>query len=95
MESIKNQAGAAVFAGGCFWCMEEAFERLPGVIEAISGYTGGWVGGSPTYELVSTGNTGHREAVKVIYNPSKISYERLLEVFWKNIDPHGSGRPVR
>ncbi|WP_237705142.1 peptide-methionine (S)-S-oxide reductase MsrA [Thermococcus zilligii] len=76
----------AIFAGGCFWCMEEAFERLPGVIEAISGYTGGWVE-NPTYGLVSAGETGHREAVKVIYDPSKISYERLLEVFWRNIDP--------
>ncbi|KUJ98454.1 MAG: Peptide methionine sulfoxide reductase [Thermococcales archaeon 44_46] len=80
----------AIFAGGCFWCMEEAFERLPGVIEAISGYTGGWVE-NPTYELVSTGDTGHREAVKVVYDPSKISYERLLEVFWRNIDPTDPG----
>ncbi|WP_297418056.1 peptide-methionine (S)-S-oxide reductase MsrA [Thermococcus sp.] len=79
-----------IFAGGCFWCMEEAFERLPGVIEAVSGYTGGQLE-NPTYELVSTGETGHREAVKVIYDPEKISYERLLEVFWKNIDPTDSG----
>lgn len=76
MGGIKIEPKTAIFAGGCFWCMEEAFERLPGVIEAISGYTGGWVE-NPTYELVSTGETGHREAVKVIYDPSKISYERL------------------
>ncbi|QDA31367.1 peptide-methionine (S)-S-oxide reductase MsrA [Thermococcus indicus] len=86
MNRKENEPEVAIFAGGCFWCMEEAFERLPGVIEAIAGYTGGWVE-NPTYELVSTGETGHREAVKVIYDPSKISYERLLEIFWKNIDP--------
>ena len=86
MKRDVNETGVAIFAGGCFWCMEEAFERLSGVIEAISGYTGGWVE-NPTYELVSTGETGHREAVKVIYDPSRISYERLLEVFWRNIDP--------
>ncbi|NJE31378.1 peptide-methionine (S)-S-oxide reductase MsrA [Thermococcus sp. 18S1] len=86
MNRKENELDVAVFAGGCFWCMEEAFERLPGVIEAVAGYTGGWVE-NPTYELVSTGETGHREAVRVIYDPSKISYERLLEVFWKNIDP--------
>ena len=76
----------AIFAGGCFWCMEEAFERLPGVVDAIAGYTGGFVE-NPTYEMVSTGETGHREAIKVIYDPLKVSYERLLEVFWRNIDP--------
>ena len=86
MKTIENEPRTAIFAGGCFWCMEEAFERLPGVVEAVSGYTGGWVE-NPTYELVSTGETGHYEAVKVIYDPSKISYERLLEIFWKNIDP--------
>ncbi|ASA77654.1 peptide-methionine (S)-S-oxide reductase MsrA [Thermococcus sp. 5-4] len=86
MAGNDSEPEVAVFAGGCFWCLEEAFERLPGVIGAIAGYTGGWVE-NPTYELVSTGETGHREAVKVIYDPSKISYERLLEVFWKNIDP--------
>ncbi|MBP1912629.1 peptide-methionine (S)-S-oxide reductase MsrA [Thermococcus stetteri] len=90
MTGVKTEPGMAVFAGNCFWCMEEAFERLPGVIEAVSGYTGGWVE-NPTYELVSTGETGHREAVKVIYDPSKISYERLLEVFWRNIDPTDPG----
>lgn len=76
----------ATFAGGCFWCMESAFEELPGVIEAVSGYTGGHKE-NPTYEEVCSGTTGHLEAVKVTYDPQKISYQELLEVFWKNIDP--------
>lgn len=76
----------AIFAGGCFWCMEYVFERLPGVIEVVSGYTGGEVK-NPTYEQVSTGNTGHYESVLVKYDATKLSFERLLEVFWKNIDP--------
>jgi len=86
MKGRTSKTEVAIFAGGCFWCMEEAFERLPGVVDAIAGYTGGFVE-NPTYELVSTGETGHREAVKVIYDPSRVSYERLLEVFWRNIDP--------
>ena len=76
----------ATFAGGCFWCMEAPFERLPGVGEVVSGYTGGPEVG-PTYEEVSAGDTGHAEAVRVVYDPSVITYERLLEVFWRNIDP--------
>jgi peptide-methionine (S)-S-oxide reductase len=82
------RAGLAVatFAGGCFWCMEAPFERLPGVGEVVSGYTGGPEVG-PTYEEVSSGDTGHAEAVRVVYDPSVITYERLLEVFWRNIDP--------
>ncbi|NJE76171.1 peptide-methionine (S)-S-oxide reductase MsrA [Thermococcus sp. ES12] len=86
MAGEKGEPGVAIFAGGCFWCMEEAFERFPGVIEAISGYTGGWVE-NPAYETVSSGETGHREAVKVVYDRALVSYKRLLEVFWKNIDP--------
>jgi methionine-S-sulfoxide reductase len=82
------RAGLAVatFAGGCFWCMESPFERLPGVGEVVSGYTGGPEVG-PTYEEVSSGDTGHAEAVRVVYDPAVITYERLLEVFWRNIDP--------
>ena len=76
----------ATFAGGCFWCMEPPFEKLPGVVEVISGYTGGRVA-DPTYEQVSSGGTGHRESVQVIYDPSRITYQRLLDVFWKNVDP--------
>ena len=76
----------AYFAGGCFWCMEPPFEDLDGVIEATSGYMGGDVE-NPTYEEVTTGTTGHAEVVEVLYDPEIISYEELLEVFWRNIDP--------
>lgn len=76
----------AIFAGGCFWCMEPPFDKLDGVISTTSGYTGGEVK-DPSYKEVSAGGTGHAEAIKIIYDPKKISYEKLLEVFWKNIDP--------
>jgi len=76
----------AVFAGGCFWCMEPPFDKLDGVTATTSGYTGG-VKPNPTYEQVSAGSTGHLEAVRVEYDPARITYERLLEVFWRNIDP--------
>ena len=76
----------ATFAGGCFWCTEEAFEKVPGVIDAVSGYMGGKVK-NPTYEQVSTGRTGHTEVVEVRYDPAKVSYEKLLDVFWVNHDP--------
>jgi len=76
----------ATFAGGCFWCMEPPYDELDGVISTTSGYTGGHKQ-NPTYEEVSTGGTGHTEAVQVVYDPKRITYERLLEVFWRNIDP--------
>jgi peptide-methionine (S)-S-oxide reductase len=76
----------ATFAGGCFWCMEPPFDKLPGVISTTSGYTGGQKA-NPTYEEVSSGTTGHAEAVQVKYDPTKISYEKLLDVFWHNVDP--------
>ena len=76
----------AIFAGGCFWCEETAFEGLPGVFSVVSGYTGGQTK-NPTYEQVSSGGTGHAESVEVTYDPGKISYEKLLEVFWHNVDP--------
>jgi peptide-methionine (S)-S-oxide reductase len=76
----------ATFAGGCFWCTEEAFEKVPGVIEAVSGYMGGKVA-KPTYEQVSTGRTGHTEVVQVTFDPAKVSYEKLLDTFWLNHDP--------
>jgi peptide-methionine (S)-S-oxide reductase len=76
----------ATFAGGCFWCMEGPFDKLEGVISTTSGYTGGGKK-DPTYEEVSAGGTGHAESVRVVYDPAKVSYERLLEVFWHNIDP--------
>lgn len=76
----------ATFAGGCFWCMEPPYDKLPGVISTTSGYMGGHVK-NPTYEQISTGRTGHTEVVQVEYDPSKVTYEKLLEVFWMNIDP--------
>lgn len=76
----------ATFAGGCFWCMEPPFDELDGVISTTSGYTGGQTK-NPSYEEVSSGVTGHAEAVQVIFDPAKISYSRLLDVFWPNIDP--------
>lgn len=79
-------AATAVFAAGCFWCVEQAFEETPGVAEAVSGYTGGTTV-NPTYQQVSREGTGHYEAVKVTYDPAVVSYARLLDVFWKNVDP--------
>lgn len=76
----------AIFAGGCFWCMEAPFDQLPGVLSVTSGYTGGHKK-FPTYEEVSAGGTGHAEAVEVVYDPARISYPSLLNVFWHNIDP--------
>jgi len=76
----------ATFAGGCFWCMEPPFDALDGVLSTTAGYTGGILA-NPTYEEVSAGGTGHFEAIQLRYDPTRISYERLLEVFWRNIDP--------
>jgi peptide-methionine (S)-S-oxide reductase len=84
--AVPPGQAVAIFAGGCFWCMEPPFDKLPGVTATISGYTGGRTA-NPTYEQVSSGSTGHAEAVQVIYDPKKVSYEKLLEVFWVNIDP--------
>lgn len=80
------KTAVAVFAGGCFWCMEPPFDKLPGVIDTTSGYISGHVA-NPTYEQVSAGTTGHTEAVRVRYDPARIGYGALLEVFWRNIDP--------
>ena len=87
--SHSAQKDKAYFAGGCFWCMEESFEGLNGVEEVISGYSGG-VTENPTYKEVTYGNTGHFEVVEVVYNKKIISYEKLLENFWINIDPFDS-----
>ena len=76
----------ATFAGGCFWCMEAEFQSLPGVVHVTSGYTGGTVK-NPTYEQVSSGTTGHVEAVEVVFDPAKVSYEKLVDTYWENIDP--------
>ena len=89
-QTAKPVAGAAtaraIFAGGCFWCMEHPFDVLPGVVSTTSGYIGGQKK-NPTYEEVSSGRTGHTEAVQVVYDPKKVTYEKLLDVFWHNIDP--------
>jgi peptide-methionine (S)-S-oxide reductase len=76
----------ATFAGGCFWCMEHPFDELPGVVSVTSGYTGGHKK-NPTYQEVSAGGTGHAESVQVLYDPSKIGYDKLLERYWHNVDP--------
>ena len=81
-----TETAKATFAGGSFWCMEPPFDKLDGVISTISGYAGGKKK-NPTYEEVSAGNTGHAEVVQVTYDPKKITYEKLLEVFWRNVDP--------
>ena len=82
----EKETAKATFAGGCFWCMEEAFEPVEGVVSVVSGYTGGQVE-NPTYEQVSAGGTGHTESIEVTFDPQKVSYEHLLEVFWRNVDP--------
>lgn len=82
----KDKYKVATLAGGCFWCMEPPFERLEGVVKVTSGYSGG-VEINPTYEEVASGRTSHAESVEVVYDPEKISYEKILEVFWMNIDP--------
>ena len=76
----------ATFAGGCFWCMVPPFKNLPGVISVTSGYTGGHVA-NPSYEQVSAGDTGHAESVQIVYDPAKIDYPKLLDVYWHNVDP--------
>jgi peptide methionine sulfoxide reductase msrA/msrB len=90
MAEKSGETKTATFAGGCFWCVESDFEKVDGVIEAVSGYTGGRVE-NPTYEQVSSGDTGHLEAVQVVYDPSKIGYEELLDVFWRHVDPTDPG----
>ncbi len=84
--ALAATAETAIFAGGCFWCAETAFEGLPGVVSVVSGYTGASAA-NPTYEQVSSGVTGHAESVEVSFDPAKISYEKLLDVFWHNVDP--------
>jgi len=90
MKNTNKELHRATFAGGCFWCVESDFQKLPGVAKAVSGYTGG-LKENPTYEEVSSGTTGHLEAVQVYYDPSVISYEALLDAFWKQIDPTDAG----
>ena len=84
--SLTPTTAKATFAGGCFWCVESDFDKLDGVISTTSGYIGGTVA-KPTYEQVSAKHTGHAEAVEIVFDPRKVSYERLLEYFWRTIDP--------
>lgn len=93
MRSTENENSSieiATLAGGCFWCMESPYEKLQGVTKVVSGYSGGDVE-DPSYEQVSSGATGHREAVQVYYDPEKISYKKILDVFWRQIDPADAG----
>jgi len=89
-KSENRHLRKATFAGGCFWCIEADFEKVPGVVEVVSGYTGGHKE-APTYEQVSAGKTGHAEAVQVVYDPEKITYGELLEIFWRHVDPTDPG----
>ena len=84
--AANSTQGKAYFAGGCFWCMEEVFENVEGVLSVTSGYMGGTVA-RPSYEEVSAGRTGHAESVEVVYDPAKVSYQKLLDAFWLNVDP--------
>jgi peptide-methionine (S)-S-oxide reductase len=86
----KNGQAVATFAGGCFWCMEPPYDKLDGVLATTSGYTGGATI-DPTYQDVSAGGTGHAEVVQITYDPSRVSYAQLLEVFWRNVDPLDAG----
>ena len=90
MKERHSDLRTATFAGGCFWCTESDFEKVDGVVEVISGYTGGQKE-NPTYEEVSAGKTGHVEAVQVLYDPRKVSYKDLLDVFWRHVDPTDPG----
>jgi len=90
MNAKPQETHAAVFAGGCFWCTESDFEKVDGVLAVISGYTGGRTA-NPTYEQVSAGGTGHVEAVKVVYDPDRLTYAQLLQVFWRHVDPTDGG----
>ena len=87
---IENKYAVATFAGGCFWCMVKPFHEQPGIIQVVSGYTGG-TKDNPTYQEVCSENTGHYEAVQITYDPSVYSYEQLLDVYWRQIDPTDAG----
>jgi len=80
----------AIFAGGCFWCMQSELDAMKGVIKTVVGYTGGTIA-NPTYEQVSTGTTGHKEAIEVTYDPAQVTYVQLLDIFWSNVDPLDAG----
>ncbi len=86
----QQPLATATFAGGCFWCMEPPFDKLDGVVSTVSGYIGGRTN-MPTYDDVSAGGTGHAEAVEIVYDPAKVSYDQLLDAFWRNVDPLDAG----
>lgn len=89
--SLEKNKAEAIFAGGCFWCMEPPYSFIDGGVEDVSsGYTGGHVD-NPTYNQVSAGTTGHYEAIRIVYDPAKVNYEKLLDIFWQNIDPTDDG----
>src|ERR1700736_2787612 len=85
-QTSPTTAKAAVFAGGCFWCIQPAFDKAPGIIKTTVGYCGG-TEPNPTYELVGSEKTKHRESIEIVYDPAKISYDQLLDIYWKQIDP--------
>jgi peptide-methionine (S)-S-oxide reductase len=88
--TAEDKLRTAIFAAGCFWCVEEAFDKVDGVVETVSGYTGGILP-NPTYEQVSTHTTGHAEALRVKYDPARVTYAQLLDTFWHNVDPFDGG----
>ena len=88
--AADDELAVVTFAGGCFWCVESDFDAVPGVVETVSGYTGGTVA-NPGYKQVTEGGTGHREAVQIRYDPKQVSYERLLHIFWRSVDPTDGG----
>ena len=90
LAATDDELATATFAGGCFWCVESDFDKVPGVVETVSGYTGG-TADNPTYKQVTKGGTGHREAVQIRYDPKQVSYERLLHIFWRSVDPTDGG----
>ncbi len=89
-DAAEDGVEVATFAGGCFWCVESDFDKVPGVVRTTSGYTGGALP-DPTYKRVSAGGTGHREAVQIFYDPKRVSYAALVEIFWRSVDPTDGG----
>src|SRR5438094_2064097 len=85
-DSSRNQTQTAIFAGGCFWCIQPAFDKAPGVVKTVVGYCGG-TEPNPTYQLVTSEKTNYRESIEITYDPIKISYEKLLDIYWRQIDP--------
>ena len=92
--ATAQEFATATFTGGCFWCMESNFDAIPGVVETVSGYTGG-ITPNPTYKQVSAGGTGHREAVQITYDPAQVAYADLLTAFWHSVDPTDPGRSAQ